>query len=123
MSFSRFVEPEISIKDFIANEANKNTLAKTRQDVKLVKDYLKQKGESRDIENIPPVELNQLLSLFIMSVRKKDGTQYEPASLRAFISSLDRYLKSNYYPTTLSNGLEFSVLRETLRDHITAELV
>lgn len=115
MSFSRFVEPEISIKDFIANEANKNTLAKTRQDVKLVKDYLKQKGESRDIENIPPVELNQLLSLFIMSVRKKDGTQYEPASLRAFISSLDRYLKSNYYPTTLSNGLEFSVLRETLR--------
>jgi len=61
--------------------------------------FLNEKEENREIQNIPP-ELNELLSQFFYSLRKSDGTEYEPRSLRGMICSFDRVLKYLRYVAT-----------------------
>jgi hypothetical protein len=50
--------------------------------MRTLRQFLNEKEENREIQNIPPEELNELLSQFVYSVRKSDGTEYEPSSLR-----------------------------------------
>ena len=67
----RFVSPDKPIDKFI--EDQKYTLSKTRRDVSLLTEFLNCKNESRRIEEIPPKELNEYISEFIIAVRRKDG--------------------------------------------------
>ena len=55
------------------------------------------KNENRDIHEIPCLELDQYLATFVLSVRKTDGHEYEPSSLRSIISSIDRKLGRQKY--------------------------
>ena len=48
----------------------------------------------RELNEIPPNELEFLLSDFVLSVRKRDGREFVPTSIRSIISSVDRRLKS-----------------------------
>ena len=66
------------------------------------------------MENLEAKELDEVLCAFIVSVKKKDGGEYEPTTLRSFISSFDRYLRKKGYSTTIIDGEEFSKTRETL---------
>ncbi|KXJ08133.1 hypothetical protein AC249_AIPGENE22936 [Exaiptasia diaphana] len=93
-------------QNFIDEQQNKNTLSKTKRDIELLKTFLQSQKESRDIENIPKAELDDYLSSFLVQVRKKDGEEYEPSSLRSFISSFDRYLKKKDYGTSIMEGSE-----------------
>ncbi len=43
-------------------------------------------GETRELKDIPPVELDRLLSHFFVTVRKKNGSLYEPDTLILIIS-------------------------------------
>ena len=43
---------------------------------------------------------------FLLQAQKKDGEQYEPTSLRSFVSSFDRYLRKKDYPSTVMEGKE-----------------
>jgi hypothetical protein len=52
--------------------------------------FLKLKNETRELHKIEPTELDPLLANFVLTVRKKDGGEYEPNSLRSIISSVDR---------------------------------
>ena len=45
----------------------------SRRDVSLLTEFLNSKNESRRIEEIPPKELNEYISEFIIAVRRKDG--------------------------------------------------
>jgi len=102
------------VQSFLEENENKNTASKTKPDMALVKSFLQTKGETREFEHIPPRELNEIISMFILSIRHKDGTEYEPATLRGMVSSMDRYLTMNYYPTTIQNGEEFVQTRDVL---------
>ena len=84
----RFVSPDKPIDKFIEDQKNKNTLSKTRRDVSLLTEFLNSKNESRRIEEIPPKELNEYISEFIIAVKRKDGEDFEPSSLRGLICSL-----------------------------------
>lgn len=66
-------------------------------------------------EVIPPNELDTLISTFLLSVKKKDGTEYEPTTIRAYMSSLDRYLKGNNYPVAMMTDLQFTKCRTVLK--------
>ena len=55
--------------------------------------FLQSRNEARFPEFIPPDMLNTYICEFLLSITKKDGNEYEPTTLRGFISSLDRYLK------------------------------
>ena len=70
-----------SVEEFILDHENKNTAQNTERDVRLLLRFLKTKDEDRKIEDFPAVELNEFISEFIISVRTKDGNDYEPTSL------------------------------------------
>lgn len=92
---------ETVMTDFINGQQNKRTMQKTVRDIALVTKFLKLKNEHREINQIPPVELDPLLATFVLTVRKRDGSEYEPTSLRSIISSVDRKLKRMKYGYTV----------------------
>ena len=97
---SRFSTVE-SIDEFKEGQANSNTRRKTRSDML---EFLKTvKFETRAVENIPATELKAYLNEFVLSVRKKQNKdEYEPCTLKSFISSFERYLKRKYYGWSIS---------------------
>ena len=69
---------------------------KTASDIALVELFLANEEETRDIQEIPPADLDRyFMSKFLVSVRKKSGDEYEPTTLRGFIASVNRYLIKN----------------------------
>ena len=86
-----------SVEEFILEHENKNTAQKTERDVRLLERFLKTKDEDRKIEDIPAAELNEFISEFIISVRTKDGNEYELTSLRSLMASFERHLKKKGY--------------------------
>ena len=111
---NRFASNE-NIDMFLQENQNANTLKKTKQDVDLLHLYLQGRGEMRNIQFIPPEQLSEHVSQFLVTVRKKNGEQYEPCSLRSFLSSFDRHLKASGYKCSIINSIEFAKCREVLR--------
>ena len=70
---TRFEHLEKSIDDYIIEQQNKNTTAKTTRDVKLLIEFLREKHEQRNPEDIEAKVLNEYLFEFILSVKRKDG--------------------------------------------------
>ena len=71
--------------------------------------------ENRQAEEIPPQELDNYLSRFLLSVRKKNGDEYEPSTLRGFIASTERYLKKCRYSESVITGQNFARTRDALK--------
>ena len=111
---NRFVNLDESIETFIEKQCNQNTISKTHRDSELLKKFLASENEGREIHNIEPKVLNDYISAFIVKVRKQDGGEYEPTTLRSFISSFDRFLQKKNYPTTIIDGAEFRKTRDSL---------
>lgn len=112
---------ENDINEFINGQQNKNTLKKTIVEVSMFTKFLNDvKNENRELHCIPPKELDPLLANFILSKRKKDGSEYEPSSLRGIIGSIDRKLKRMKYGVSIlgegskSNDI-FNLTREALK--------
>jgi integrase len=85
-----------------------------RQYMMLVRRYLGSIDETRELETIPPQELNVLLARFFVHIRKKDGGVYEPSSLTAFQRSIQRYLNDKGSNVNILKDQEFAKSRETL---------
>ena len=68
----RFAEvSESDVEEFIEGEENANTKKKT-YDLKLGKKFLvEERHEIREIEKIPPTELDSYLSQFVLAARTK----------------------------------------------------
>ena len=106
----------VSVDSFLLENENLNTRKKTNNDIRLFKTFLNNhKNEARNIENIPPQELNPLVCEFLLGVTKKDGSEYEHTSLRAFLSSINRHLMQMNYKHSLINDPEFAKVREVLK--------
>ena len=71
-----------------------------------------EKNDEREVQDIEPAELNKHLAEFIRSVRRKDGEDYEPSSLRCLVSSIERHLKKNNYTKSIINDKEFELFRK-----------
>ena len=48
-------------------------------------------------------------------MRKKNGEEYEPSSLRAYIQSIDRHLRKNNYGFSVLNDKEFHEVQDILK--------
>lgn len=51
---------------------------------------------------------------FYAKEKKKDGSEYEPDSLRVMEASIDRYLRQMNYPDSVISGRLFKTSQETL---------
>ena len=103
------------VSNFVRDNENKKTAAKTKQHVKLVTEYFTSVGEDRDLHDIPPHDLDPLLSRFFLAVRQKNGKEYEPGTLRDILSSIQRHLNRQSYGILLTEDIRFQAMRETLR--------
>ena len=79
---NRFQSLDSSIEEFIDGQENENTKKKTKHDVALFHEFLVLKGETRQMDELAPQELNKFLSEILITVRKEeDNGEYEPNSL------------------------------------------
>ena len=69
---------EVEIEKFLQEQKSKNTQYKTKNNLNAWKKCCESLKKSRAIENIPANVLDLLLSKFFISVRKQNGTEYEP---------------------------------------------
>ena len=117
---TRFEHLEKSTDDYIIEQQNKNTRAKTTRDldVKLLIEFLREKHEQRNAEDIEAKELNEYLCEFILSVKRKDGKDFEPSSLRGLFSSFNRHLKECKYPVSVIEDVAFERARKCLQANI-----
>ena len=78
----KFVTFDITeVEEFIDNEENSNTRRKTKNNMALLSSFMAKEKENRQFGEILPQELDNYLSRFLHSVRKKNGDEYEPATL------------------------------------------
>ena len=78
----RFVTFGITeVKELIDNEEKSNTRRKTKNNMALLSSFLTKEKENRQFEEILPQELDNYLSRFLLSARKKNGDEYEPPTL------------------------------------------
>ena len=99
----------------LSNE-NKNTKRKTETDMRIFSAYLISLKEMRKAEDIPPQELDPYLSMFFSVVKKHDGHEYEPASLRGMLCSVERYLRMKGYQCSITRDAAFNNTRNTLKN-------
>ena len=111
---TRFENLEKPIDDYIIEQQNKNTRVKTTRDVKLLIEFLREKHDQRNPEDIEAEELNEYLCEFILSVKRKDGKDFEPSSLRGMFSSFNRHLKECKYPVSVIEDVAFERARKCL---------
>lgn len=62
----------------------------------------------RNIEEIPPAELDSYLVTFFSILKNRHGCDYDPESFSNFRSFLERFLKERGYPASLSSSSVFS---------------
>lgn len=97
-------------------QKNDSTKRKTESDMHLLRDYLEEVGETRDIELIPVKELDVHFGNFLLNVRKiKDGSQYGPSTMVGFMSSFNRYLRSKGISYQVNKNVEFQYSSVALR--------
>ena len=68
------------------------------------------------MEDLNPFDLNKILRSFFVTIKKKDGDDYEPGSLRGIFSSIERHLLSKKYIdlAQLSTEMAFKDSRDVL---------
>jgi len=105
-SGSRFKPLEKPIEEYITDQENKKTRAKMQRDVKLLTAFLLEKTkQKKKLKKFNQKCFNRYVSEFILSVKRKDGQDYEP--LRGLFSSFNRYLKECKYSVSIIKDIVF----------------
>ena len=104
------------VDDFINSKKKANTTKATKRDVSNIERWLREtKFELRPLELIDPPELNSYLSCFFISVRKSDGTEYEPSSLTSMLYSCEHYLSERNYGYSVIKDASFQKTHMALK--------
>ncbi|KAK3727517.1 hypothetical protein QZH41_001175 [Actinostola sp. cb2023] len=93
---------------------NKNTTKKTRSDLNIFYKWAKTLNETRTIDNIPPDELDKIISHFVVKVCKQNGEQCEPDTLTSYFRSFDRFLREQGKSYSILLDKQFCRSREAL---------
>ena len=102
------------IQETIKEAQNKNTKRSTNTWMRVWYSWAKSRQVNESIETMAPATLDGVLQKFYLEVRKQDGSEYEPDSLKVMQAALERYLSTQKYPYSLINSLEFSSSRAVL---------
>ncbi|XP_073240233.1 uncharacterized protein [Porites lutea] len=105
-------ESQEAIDDFINQQKSANTNKKTATDMNTLLRYTEADGmKIEKIESVPASELDHLLSFFFLNARKKNGEEYEPATVSSFQRSIQRYLTEKKYAYNILKDQEFQKSR------------
>lgn len=93
---------------------NKNTSHSTKQWLAVFNSWRESRHLEINIVNMAPADLDKVLGQFYAEVKRKDGDDYEPESLKIMQSAIERHLKENDYPVSIVRGREFHNSQEIL---------
>ena len=99
---------QVEIETFLQEQKSKNIPYKTWSNSNAWKKFCESQNEPRAIENIRTNELDLFLSKFFISVRKQNGTEYEPGTLSGFQRRFQRYLHEKGSVINIFKNNEFS---------------
>jgi hypothetical protein len=100
---------------------NKNTEQIVSLNIKVIHCKRKAKCTNEPVANnrktmVRRTTVDSYLRKFLLAVRrKKDGDEFEPTTLRGFLSSVERYLKKHRYSESDIPGHHFARTRDTLK--------
>jgi hypothetical protein len=79
-------------ENFVGNMRNQNTVKKTESSMKVFQRWLAEPPhlETRPFWQLQAAELDPLIGSFLLSIRKADGSEYEPDTLTSYHRSIDR---------------------------------
>ncbi|UJR08319.1 hypothetical protein I4U23_012590 [Adineta vaga] len=108
-------EPDPNVFLISSDTNSHNTIRKTKHDVKRFVMYIdEQFGEQISLHTISAETLCNYLKHYFENTKKFDGTQYEPDTLRSFLLSIERYLKSKNYSYNLMESPLFHSCRQVI---------
>ena len=99
---------------FIDKSKNANTTKATNLWLRCYQQWAASKNKETNPERLSPVEQDQHLQYFYAEAKKQDGDDYEPSSLSALQSGIDRHLKEQNYPASIITSREFMSSRSVL---------
>ena len=77
------------VEETIKQAENKNTNRSTATWMKIWSSWAKSRNIYVSIETMAPATLNEVLHKFYLEVRKQDGSEYEPDSLKVMHAALE----------------------------------
>jgi hypothetical protein len=108
-------EPDPNVFLISSDTNSHNTIRKTKHDVKRFVMYIdEQFGEQNPLHTLSAESLCRYLKHYFENTKKFDGTQYEPDTLRSFLLSIERYLKSKKYEYNLMESSLFQSCRQVI---------
>lgn len=93
---------------------NANTIKSTRFWLNVWRSWAEERNVSPNLEEYPPEKLDEILQRFYAEVRNKNGDHYEPESLRIMIASLERHLRDQKYPFSITKDYQFLQSKQVL---------
>lgn len=104
---------EAELKHLVENNTNSNTKRSTSTWINHFEKWAEHKGGQTDLAKIPKDDLDRTLQQFYAELVKKDGTEYEPESLKVMIAAVDRYVKEKCRYSIIKDK-EFEASRKVL---------
>ncbi|XP_066932309.1 uncharacterized protein KIAA1958-like [Clytia hemisphaerica] len=109
-----FTSKDSDIKSLQDASKCKNTQRSTHGWIKVFSSWAESRGFEKQIELYEPSVLNNILEQFYTEVRKINGQEYEPDSLKVMLAALDRHLKDKGFPVSIISGREFASSKNVL---------
>ena len=78
------------IQELKENSENQNTKKSISTWLNVWTSWAESKNFENNLLSYEPKQLDETLQKFFAEIRKKDGSEYEPDSLRVILASLDR---------------------------------
>lgn len=105
---------QCDIDDFVLTQKAANTTKKEKSDYNRLKFFFLKIKETREIQDIPDKQLDNILCQFFMTAVNLKGNLYEPDTLTGFVNSFQRILSSRGSQSDLKRGLSFANCRKVL---------
>ena len=110
----------MDVDSFCEEMRNANTAYQTNSHLKLFQEFiLLRYKDRRHMECIPISQLDECIASFLINVRQKNGTEYEPSTLRTMQSSFDRHLRENKYGHVIARSHLFDKTQRAMKSKAT----
>ena len=91
------------IQELKENSENQNTKKSTSTWLNVWTSWAESKNFETNLVSNEAKQLDETLQKFFDEIRKKDGSEYEPDSLRVILASLERHLREKDAAFSIAN--------------------
>ena len=102
------------IQELKENSENQNMKKSTSTWLNIWTSWAESKNFGTNLLSYEAKQLDETLQKFFAEIRKKDGSEYEPDSLRVMLASLDQHLREKDAAFSIAKDIKFCKSRKVL---------